>query len=69
MNWDLFFTVLGLGLLGLILIPMYMVMFVAFHKSKFEATIESMVKMRKKFDDEDFDKGIETILFERGEHL
>ena len=65
MNWDLFWTVLGLAILVAIFLPLYLVELVAYHKTKFETMIEVMAKTEKKYQDQDFDLAFKHM-FEKG---
>lgn len=62
MNWDLIWTIAVLVLMSFFVIPFYMAMFIAFHKSKIEATVDVMTKLDKKMKDLDFDDAIKHII-------
>ena len=65
MNWDLIWTVLALAIVVAIFLPIYLIEFVAYQKTKFEAMIEMMSKTEKKFKEQDFDLALKNI-FEEG---
>lgn len=65
MNWDLIWTVLALAIVVAIFLPIYLIEFVAYQKTKFEAMIEVMSKTEKKFKEQDFDLALKNI-FEEG---
>lgn len=66
MNWDVIWTIFGVGVVGLFLLPFYIVMWLAFEKAKskihleFVATANTIEKKVK------FDEAVER-LFEEGE--
>ena len=65
MNWGLVFTVFGVGIAVLILSPLYLALFTAYQKSKFESMVEVMTKTEKKIQDNNFDEALKTM-FEEG---
>ena len=66
MNWEVIWTIFGVGVVGLFLLPFYIVMLLAFEKAKskihleFVATANTIEKKVK------FDEAVER-LFEEGE--
>jgi len=65
MNWDLIWTVLGLAILAMIFLPIYLIEFLSYQKTKFETMIEVMAKTEKKYQDQDFDLALKHM-FEKG---
>jgi len=65
MNWEVVWTVLGIGVVGLLLLPFYIAMLIAFEKARskvhleFVATVNAVEKRVK------FDESLER-LFEEG---
>lgn len=68
MNWEIIWTTFGIGIVGLFLLPLYMVLLIALEKAKtkihleFIATANTIEKKVK------FDESLER-LFEEGETL
>ena len=62
MNWDLIGTVAILAVMSFFFLPFYMAIFIAFHKSKIEATFNVMEKMDKKMKDLNFEDAIKHII-------
>jgi len=68
LNWEIIWTTLGIGIVGLFLLPLYMVLLIALEKAKtkihleFIATANTIEKKVK------FDESLER-LFEEGEAL
>lgn len=65
MNWDLIWTVLAFAIIVAIFLPIYLIEFVAYQKTKFEAMIDVMSKTEKQFKEQDFDLALKNM-FEEG---
>lgn len=65
MNWDLVWTVLAFAIIVAIFLPIYLIEFVAYQKTKFEAMIDVMSKTEKQFKEQDFDLALKNM-FEEG---
>lgn len=65
MNWDLILTVFMLALIFAIFLPIYLIAYAAYQKTKFESMIEVMSKTEMKLKDHDFDIALKNM-YEEG---